>query len=195
MNHFQLTSFLNTNVDFDKNFMQIILSKTKEVTYKKGAFLLSEGETCSHFFFVEKGLLRYYSIDSKGKEHILQFASENWFVSDRESVFFNKPSQYYIQALEDSEVILIDEDFINQLSKENISFVEFNNHLLHNHIKNLQRRITQLLSATAEERYLDFIKLYPDILLRVPQWMVASYLGITPESLSRIRKDLVNNYK
>lgn len=195
MNHFQLTSFLSSNVNFDEHFMQIILSKTKEVSFKKGDFLLSEGETCNHFFFVEKGLLRYYSIDNKGKEHILQFAPENWFVSDRESVFFNKPSQYYIQALEDCVVILIDEDFINQLSKENISFVEFNNHLLHNHIKNLQRRITQLLSSTAEERYLDFIKLYPDILLRVPQWMVASYLGITPESLSRIRKDLVNNYR
>ena len=83
-----------------------------------------------------------------------------------------------------------------KLAEQNKSFLKFNNKLLHNHIRHLQKRITQLLSATAEERYLDFIKIYPDILLRVPQSMVASYLGITPESLSRVRKDLaVQHFK
>ena len=70
-----------------------------------------------------------------------------------------------------------------------------NERLLQNHIRHLQKRITQLLSATAEERYLDFVSIYPDIMLRVPQWMVASYLGIAPESLSRVRKDLANKWK
>ncbi len=128
--------------------------------------------------------------DDKGKEHIVQFAPENWFVTDRESVFFNQKSSYFIQALENSSVLLLDEAFILLPSQKNNSFIEFNNKLLHNHIRHLQKRITQLLGATAEERYLDFIKIYPDLLLRVSQAMVASYLGITPESLSRVRKEL-----
>ena len=86
----------------------------------------------------------------------------------------------------------MDENILLTLSKSDPQFLEFNNKLLHNHIRHLQKRITQLLSATAEERYLDFIKIYPDLLLRVPQTLIASYLGITPESLSRVRKELAS---
>ncbi|HEY6975323.1 MAG TPA: Crp/Fnr family transcriptional regulator, partial [Chitinophagaceae bacterium] len=182
--------------NIDKVIVEELIKKCKSLQVNKGGFLLRQGETCKHSFYVEKGLLRYYSIDEKGKEHILQFAPEQWFVTDRESVYFNQPSHYFIQALENSSVVLLDENFITQLSQENKSFTEFNNRLLHNHIRHLQNRINQLLSATAEERYLDFIKIYPDLLLRVPQSMVASYLGITPESLSRVRKDLATkNFK
>lgn len=91
---------------------------------------------------------------------------------------------------------MIDENFIQMLSKKISSFSGFNNKLLHNHIRHLQKRINLLLSASAEDRYLQFIATYPDILLRVPQTMVASYLGITPESLSRVRKELARkNFK
>ncbi|MCB0687946.1 MAG: Crp/Fnr family transcriptional regulator, partial [Saprospiraceae bacterium] len=137
-----------------------------------------------------KGLLRQFAIDEKGKEHIIQFAPENWFVSDRDSVYFKEPSQYFIQTLENSSIVLIDDNFLNNLSQKVPAFVDFNTRLLHNHIRHLQNRINLLLSASAESRYLDFIKIYPDILLRVPQTMVAAYLGITPESLSRVRKNL-----
>lgn len=156
----------------------------------KDAFLLRQNEYCKHTFFVESGLLRQYAIDSKGKEHTISFAPENWFVSDRESAYFDESSAYYIQALENSKVILIDENFIAMLSEIIPAFIDFNNRLLHNHIRHLQNRILMLLRASAEERYLEFIEMYPDILLRVPQIMVASYLGITPESLSRVRKEL-----
>lgn len=190
MNHFTLTSLLTSNLDIDKESIDNLVAECKIMTVKKGEFLLQAGQVCKHTFFVESGLLRQYSIDNKGKEHILQFAPENWFVTDRESVFFNQKSSYFIQALENSSVLLLDEAFILRLSQKNNSFIEFNNKLLHNHIRHLQKRITQLLGATAEERYLDFIKIYPDLLLRVSQAMVASYLGITPESLSRVRKEL-----
>ena len=196
MNDFTLTTFLTTNTGIDAGIADDIISKQKKMVVEKGVLLLKEGEICKHSFFVEKGLLRYYSIDAKGKEHIIQFAPEGWFVSDRESVYFNQPSQYFIQSLEESTIIALDENFVVELAKQDPSFLEFNNRLLHNHIRHLQRRINMLLSATAEERYLDFIKIYPDILLRVPQTMVASYLGIAPESLSRVRKDLAQkNYK
>lgn len=190
MNYFPFSTYLTTNAGLEPRVVENIIANQKKLPVEKGEFLLREGEVCRQFFYVEKGLLRYYSIDKKGKEHIIQFAPEGWFVGDRESQFFNRPSQFFIQALEDSDVAIIDEDLICTISKADETFGLFSNQLLHNHIRQLQHRINMLLSATAEERYLDFIKIYPDILLRVPQTLVASYLGITPESLSRVRKDL-----
>lgn len=165
-------------------------------TFSKGDFLLKEGEVCRFTFFVESGLLRMYSVDANGKEHIIQFAPENWLISDRSSLYFNEKSSYFIDAVEDSTVLLLDIDFFSRLSARFPNAVENNDLLLQRHIRNLQNRVNSLLSDTAEERYLKFIKMYPDVLLRVPQWMVASYLGITPESLSRVRKELAKkNFK
>lgn len=172
------------------SFLKEILSGCNTVSIKKGAYILKKGELYKQSYYVQKGLLRYYSIDDKGKEHILQFAPQGWFISDRQSACLNIKSDFFIDALEDSEVLVVNEDYIIETAKKNHDFLELNNQLLHNHIRQLQNRINQLLSFTAEERYLDFVKTYPVIMLRVPQWMVASYLGITPESLSRVRKDL-----
>ncbi len=190
MNRLPFCNFLTTNAGINAEEAARITMQQKSRTVEKGEYLLMQGDTCRHSFFVEKGLLRYYAIDAKGKEHILQFAPEGWFITDRESVFFNQPSQYYIQALEAGNILQLDETFFKNLSHQNPQFADFNTRLLHNHIRHLQKRIEQLLSYSAEERYLEFIQLYPDILLRVPQIMVASYLGITPESLSRVRKEL-----
>jgi CRP-like cAMP-binding protein len=192
MNNSEFSDFIYSNVSVDKEAVATLAHKCRSAVYGKNEFLLRQGEICGSVFFVEKGLLRQYSIDDKGKEHILMFAPETWFVADRGSIFFNEPSNYFIQALEQSKVMLIGESVFQQLAKDNPAFQAFNNKLLHNHIRSLQKRITSLLGATAEERYLDFIKTYPDVLARVPQIMVASYLGITPESLSRIRRDLAS---
>ncbi len=158
---------------------------------KKGELLLREGEVCRHTYFVEKGLLRMYSIAKNGKEHIIQFAPESWLMSDRSSLYFNEKSNYYIEAIEDSEVLFLSPDFFQNLNQSFPETVTNNDLLLQKHIRNLQNRVNSLLAETAEERYLNFIKMYPNILQRVPQWMVASYLGVTPESLSRVRKELV----
>lgn len=191
-----LNTYLSSNLGINDQEILAIIENCTIKNVKKDEFLLNADEYCKHTFFVEKGLLRQYSIDEKGKEHILSFAPENWFVTDRESAYFNKPSVYFIQALEDSTVVLLDENFLHLLSEKIENFTDFNNKLLHNHIRHLQTRINLLLSASAEDRYLQFIKMYPDILLRVPQTMVASYLGITPESLSRVRKELARkNFK
>lgn len=196
MDKTNLKTFLTSNLDIDDKEILALLENCETKKVKKDEFLLLANEHCKHTFFVEKGLLRQYSIDKKGKEHILSFAPENWFVTDRESAYFNLPSAYFIQALEDSQVVLIDERFLQLLSEKIKSFTDFNNRLLHNHIRQLQNRVNLLLSSAAEDRYLQFIKMYPDILLRVPQTMVASYLGITPESLSRVRKALARkNFK
>jgi len=187
-----------------ENFKKYILSKSeisekefdqlakhlKQKKVKKGELLLRQGEVCIYSFFVSTGLLRSYTIDESGKEHIIQFAPEDWLIVDRSSSFFNLPSELNIDAIENSEVVFLSLDFIENASALNSSFISFNNKALHSHILHLQKRVNLLLGATAEQRYLDFIALYPSLTLRIPQWMIASYLGITPESLSRVRKEL-----
>ncbi len=168
--------------------------KTKQ--FGKGAFLLKEGEVCSHSFFVERGLLRMYALNEEGKENILQFAPENWIVSDRSSLYFKEPSTYYIDTVENTTVVLLNDTFISQVATINKNFRKNNEQLLQKHIRSLYKRISQLLGVSAKNRYLDFVSMYPDIMLRVPQWMIASYLGVTPESLSRVRKALAKeNFK
>ena len=161
---------------------------------KKGTILLSPGDLKSENYFVNQGLLRCFSIDEKGKEHIIQFAPEDWMISDRNSAIFNEPSIFYIEAVENTEVLIVPKDFFLGLQKLLPEVLALNTMMLHNSIRVMQKRINMLLSASAQERYLDFIKLYPNLTLRVPQWMIASYLGITPESLSRVRKDLAKNH-
>lgn len=107
-----------------------------------------------------------------------------------ESIFFDQPSSYFIEAIEPSRVLVLDDKQFRKLAAENEAFERFDKSLLHEHIHTLQHRITALQSSSAEERYRLFTKQYPEVMLRVPQMMIASYLGITPESLSRIRKEL-----
>lgn len=107
-----------------------------------------------------------------------------------DSVFFSLPSSHFIQAIEPTRLLLINEKQLRRLVREDAAFADFDRQLLYEHIQMLHRRITLLQSASAEERYLQFIKDFPEVPLRVPQTMIASYLGITPESLSRIRRDL-----
>lgn len=190
-----LLQYLKSNIDIsEETFLQLSIH-TEVKQYAKKEKVLQLGEVCQYTFFVEFGLLRAYTLDNFGKEHIIQFAPEHWFITDRSSLFFNEPSNLIIEAIEDTEVIVLNTEFMDKLSCLSNENRQFNERLLHRHIFNLQNRINELLAATAEERYLNFIKLYPDLLQRVPQWMVASYLGITPESLSRVRKDIVSKAK
>lgn len=173
-----------------------IMDLVRRKTIAKEASILTAGAICKSIYFVEKGLLRFYSINEAGREHVVQFAPESWFISDRSSLYFGEPSTYFMDAIEDTEVVLLDRDFPEQASDISSEFRDYNEYLLQNHIRHLQNRINSLISASAEERYLEFIKLYPDLMLRVPQWMIASYLGITPEGLSRVRKQLAEkNFK
>lgn len=190
MNDFTLKTYLTTNLDIAPDVLNSIKRTCFTREYAKDDFLLRSNEHCSHTMFIERGLLKQYSIDEKGKEHILHFVPEGWFLTNIESVYFYRPTPYFIQALEPTRVAFIDETFIGQLENVSPSFRNFNNMLLRSLIRMLEERITMLMSNSAEERYQMFIKTYPDILLRVPQLLVASYLGITPESLSRIRRDL-----
>lgn len=190
MKSLNFKEYLTSNININLSQLESCLSYQQVKYFKKGDYLIKEGEICQYSYFVQEGILRVFYIDDKGKEHLLQFAPEGWFAADHESKYFRKASTYYIQALENTTVYQLNDDFFEQLSFKNSVFIQFNEKLLHNHIHHLQKRIIQLIANTAEERYVEFTKTYPDILMRVPQIMIASYLGITPESLSRIRKEL-----
>ena len=192
MNSFSLKSFLTTNLSISEDELYAIQESCLTRDYPKDAFILRENEQCRHILFVEKGLLKQYAIDEKGKEHILHFATEGWFLTDRESVYFHEPAKYFIQTLEPTRIAFIDDAFLKKLEKKSDKFRDFYNLLLHEQIRYLQARVMMLMSQSAEERYLQFTKTYPDILLRIPQTMVAAYLGIAPESLSRVRKELAS---
>ena len=157
---------------------------------KKRQFLLQEGDVCKHLSFVNAGCLREYTVDHKGEEHVIQFAIKDWWISDLNSFLSGSSSAHNIDAVEDSEVLMLERDARNNLLEAVPKMERFFRLLLEGNYLATHRRIHYTLTASAEERYLAFIKTYPALVEQVPQQYIASYLGITPQSLSRIRKEL-----
>lgn len=184
---------LTSQIDLTEEQIEQLKNHITTKEFHRGDLILEAGDLSSDVYFVEKGVIRSYTIDENGKEHVIQFGTENWLVSDRNSYLCKKEAKFFIQAIEDSTIIIINEELSQFIQSLNPKYLESQVLLLQNHVRHLQDRITSLLSSTAKTRYLDFIKLYPNITARVPQWMIASYLGITPESLSRVRKDIASN--
>lgn len=157
---------------------------------RKRQYLLQEGDACKYIAFVEKGMLRSYTVDDKGLEHIVQFAFEGWWISDQYSFLTGEPSQYNIDALEDCELLLLAKPAEEQLLEQVPKMERYFRILLQNSLIAMQRRLVSSLSDTAEKKYRGLVQSCPTIPQRVPQHMMASYLGITPETLSRIRRQI-----
>jgi CRP-like cAMP-binding protein len=157
---------------------------------RKRQYLLQQGDVSKYTAFVEKGLLRSYIIDDKGSELIMQFAPEGWWVGDMYSSITGEPAEHNIDAIEDSELLLLTNQAHEELLQRAPVFEKFFRLLIQNSFIALQRRLKGNITQTAEEKYKNFIQLYPNIVQRVPQHNIASFLGITPESLSRIRKQI-----
>ncbi len=157
---------------------------------KRRQMILQEGFVCNHYSFVVEGCFRMYGLDNKGTEYNLQFAAENDWIADIGSFHSGKPSQLFIEAIEPS--------VIWQIKKKDLYFLYLSipkldrifKVIIENKYVELQNRVLQNISSTAQQRYLNFLEQYPTLSLRLPNVQIASYLGITPEFLSKIRKDL-----
>jgi CRP-like cAMP-binding protein len=169
------------------------LSRSFFITKKlrKKQYLLQEGDVCKYVAFVEKGLLRSFTVDDKGHEHITQFAFEGWWIADQVSFLTGEPSEYNIEALEDCELLLLTKQAEDEMLEKIPKFERYFRILLQNNLIATQKRLASSLSQTAEEKYNELISVCPETLpKRIPQHMLASFLGISPETFSRIRKQM-----
>jgi|SRR5690606_26079298 len=155
---------------------------------RKKQYLLQEGEVCKYTAFILKGAMRKYYLDEKGTEHMVDLYVENWWAGDRESFSTAMPSVYNIDAWEDAEVLLLSRESVIKLRSECPSFNEFTLKLDEQNSIATQKRITSSISFSAEKRYADFVERHPYFLQRFPQYIIASYLGVTKDTLSRVRK-------
>ncbi len=162
---------------------------------RKDAYLVQEGEHSKYLAFVTKGCLRSYTIDKKGEEHIVQFAVEGWWITDLYSFLSGKETEYFIDALEDSDVLLIDAPSYEKLCETVPKFERYFRILLQNNYIATHRRVVASISLSAEEQYLQLLQESPAIVQRVAQRHIASYLGITPEALSRIRNRIAKHQR
>ncbi len=153
----------------------------------KRQFLLQQGDVCRQLAFVEKGALYSYSVDSKGNQHVLRFAFEGWWIADLQSFFTEKPSTLNIELLEDSELLVLDKKNHEKLLKDIPAYERYHRIIVENAYVALQRRVENALGRTAEEKYARLIQYNPEFMNRVPLNLVASYLGMSPETLSRVR--------
>ncbi|WP_222984329.1 Crp/Fnr family transcriptional regulator [Flagellimonas meishanensis] len=174
----------------EKSFVEEVF-KARRV--KRRQFILQEGDVCTHNTFVTEGCFRMYMIDERGKEHNLQFAIENWWIGDIGSFHSEEPTKLCIEALENSIVFQIKKEDQLKLFVEYPKFNRIFRVFTENALVSAQRRILQNISSTAEERYLDFLERYPHFFNRISNVQIASYLGVTPEFLSTIRKKIAKS--
>ncbi|HOX84096.1 MAG TPA: Crp/Fnr family transcriptional regulator [Chryseolinea sp.] len=163
----------------------------KPVELKKGEFFLHEGDVCHNTAFIQEGLFRIYHVHND-KEITRQFIFENSFFTEYESFLAQKPSFYYVEALEDCKVLMLHYKDLNTLYDSSVTFLRLGKMIAENVVQHVGHRYMSILRDDATTRYNNLVKERPKVLQRVPQYMIASYLGITPEALSRIRKNLAS---
>ncbi len=157
---------------------------------RKRQYLLQAEDPCQWLAFITRGCLRQYSLDAQGREKLLRFGIEDWWMTDLESFQSHTPAPTNIDALEDSELLLISNESLEKLSAAVRTWDRYFRGILEREYKRALVQISDLAGASAEERYLRFLQTYPDLFQRIPLHQIASYLGVTPQTLSRIRKQL-----
>lgn len=188
-----LIEYFNQHLSLDEEEKFIVEKVFKKRRIKRRQFILQEGDVCKLNTFVIEGCFKMYMIDTKGKEHNLQFAIENWWIGDIGSFHTEQPSKLYIEAIENSLILQINKEDQLKLFVEYPKFNRIFRVITENALVSNQRRILQNISSTAEERYLDFMERYPHFFNRISNVQIASFLGVTPEFLSTIRKRLVSS--
>ncbi|HEV7331316.1 MAG TPA: Crp/Fnr family transcriptional regulator [Flavisolibacter sp.] len=183
----QLFMYFDRLIPLNEEERDMVRSRFHPRLFRRRQYVLQEGDICTQFYFVVRGCLRMYKIDEKGTTHILQFAAENYWINDLGSFHGVKPSALNIDALEDTVVLQISHTDLISLYIQAPKFDRIFRVLLENAYVRLQDRLLQNISSTAEERYQTFLEIYPHLVNRLSQVQIASFLGITPEFLSRLR--------
>ncbi|WP_317898076.1 Crp/Fnr family transcriptional regulator [Aurantibacillus circumpalustris] len=186
----QLILHFNNYLPLDDIEKKELSDRVIEKNIKRKQFILQENDVCKHYTFVASGLLKMYAVDKSGVEHNLQFAAENEWISDIGSLHSEKPSRLYIEAIEPSTIIQIEKSNLLYLYTNFPKFDRNFRVITENKFIELENRVLQNISSTAEERYQTFLECYPKLSNRLPNTQIASYLGITPEFLSKIRNNI-----
>jgi len=179
-------------ISLSEEEVQLLFTFLRPLQVARKEHLLKEGQVCKNLYFIEKGCLRMYFVNGKGTEQITQFAIENWWLADYMSYDRQLPSQFYIQAVEHTELFTIDFAAQEQLIKGLPKMEHYFRLMLQKAYAAAQMRIKYLYELSREEGYKHFIANFPDFAQRIPQYMLASYLGFTPEYLSELRKKYAN---
>ncbi len=174
----------------DDEALPLIDNFFKYKTLAKGDFLYRDGDTVNYASFVNTGLFRTYIIDELGTEHILQFALPGWWTGDLGSFISGTTTKFYVEALENSEVLIISKESWDELLGSAPFYLDYHRKLLERALVATQNRLLETFSTDASHKYQQLLESFPDILQRVPQYMIASYLGMSRETLSRVRKHL-----
>ena len=188
-----LIDYFNRILPLDEQEIAFVHKVYTERRIKRRQFILQEGDVSKHGSFIVEGCFRTYLVDSNGKEHNLQFAIENWWIGDIGSFYTDTSSKLNIEALENSIILQIKKVDQLKLFTDYPKFNQIFRVLAENAMVGLQRRVLQNISSTAEERYLDFVERYPQLFNRISNVQIASYLGVTPEFLSKIRNKITKS--
>ncbi|MFK7810487.1 MAG: Crp/Fnr family transcriptional regulator [Saprospiraceae bacterium] len=188
-------SYLSKYIQLSPEEEAILLSKFKHRKYLKGQYIVQNGDVARYQTYIISGKVRTFCLDDKGHENIILFGIENWWVGDLESFIRQSPADFNTQCLENSEVMQIRFEDLEQLYKEVPKMERFFRLIFQSAYANMSKRVVRSYSLPAKERYLLFCEEYPQIAKRVPQYMIASYLGITKEFLSAIRKQIADEAK
>lgn len=186
-----LLTYFNNIIPLTDEETSFVKSVFQEKKVRKRQFILQQGDICKLNTFIVEGCFKMYLVDPEGKEHNLQFGVENWWIGDIASFHHEEPSQLYIEALEHSTVLQIKKADQWRMFTEHPKFNQIFRVFTENALVATQRRVLQNIGSTAQERYVDFCKRHPYFLNRISNVQIASYLGVTPEFLSTIRKKIV----
>jgi CRP-like cAMP-binding protein len=187
-----LRTYLQARASFTDAELEFIETMFVPAHLPANDFLQRAGAVAKYSAFVARGCLRKYVIDAEGKEHIVQFAPESWWLADASSLANGTPAQYFVDAVEDSDLLLLDAPSHETLIAKVPGYADAFRRGLQKHAAARDERIVSSLSSSAQERYTAFLQTYPSIATRVPQRMLASYLGVSPETISRIRRKLAS---
>ncbi|MBI9071371.1 MAG: Crp/Fnr family transcriptional regulator [Melioribacteraceae bacterium] len=186
--HISLEQHLKKFSDLNESDLSVLKKYFRTHKLKKKELLLRESSVCKDLFFVEKGCLRMYFLNKKSVEQIVQFALEGWWITDYSSFMNNTPSEYYIQAIEASEIVSVDKHKFNEMLREFPRLEKYFRIMTQKTLAASQLKTKLLYEMSKEEFYVHFNSSFPEFMQRVPQYMIASYLGLTPEYLSELRK-------